>query len=280
MQETRINVPTGKCLHDALSQTMSAFQDRLGPNDRGFLLRIFRNGLTDYIDRLNAIGFSRHARVLDAGCGFGQWSLALAQLNDAVSACDISKLRVDFLAETSALLKVANLTSSIAPLDALPYPDNHFDAVFCYGVIFLTPWRKSLVELVRVLKPDGKLYVNANGVGWYLHLWHSQHNKTDDYDPRAIAARSFSDTLRYERQEQFEAGMNLIIEPDILRQAENWCQVRWQHQAGEGRLHTVPAMPAPKPFFQAEYHGANGVYELLGVKRSSDPFGMLRAKRQ
>ena len=99
----------------------------------------------------------------------------------------------------------------------MPYPDNCFDLVFCYGVIFLTPWRQSLGELSRVLKTGGKLYVNANGLGWYNYLWKEEHNKTTDYDPKAVAAQSFSSTLRYNREGYYEQGTNLIIEPKQIQ---------------------------------------------------------------
>jgi len=276
--ETRAAPTADARMRQALESTKSAFHDRLGSNDLGFLDRVYRQGLSVYVDRLNAIGFSRHQSVLDAGCGFGQWSLALTQLNDAVSACDVSTLRIELLSQMATVLNATNLTARVARLNALPYPDNHFDAAFCYSVIFLTPWRQSLAELARVLKPGGKLYVNANGVGWYLHLWHSEHNKTDDYDPRGIAARAFTDTLRYDREDLFEDGMNLIIDPKHLRDIAEGCQLQWQHQAGEGRLHVDPSAPAPKPFFQAEYRGHLGVYELLGVKSASAPAVSIRSE--
>ena len=46
---------------------------------------------------------------LDAGCGFGQWSLALASLNERVNACDVSQLRVDFLSDMVRQLDVTNV---------------------------------------------------------------------------------------------------------------------------------------------------------------------------
>jgi len=146
----------------------------LGSNDKLFIQRVYQGGLQKYIDRLMAIGFSGRHHVLDAGCGFGQWSLALASLNDRVDACDVSHLRVDFLSDMARQLDVTNVVIKISGIDIMPYPDNCFDLVYCYGVIFLTPWRQSLHELSRVLKPGGKLYVNANGLGWYNYLWNEE----------------------------------------------------------------------------------------------------------
>ena len=200
-------------LDTALNKSLAAHNNRIGHNDRLFLRRIYGEGLMKYQDRLHAIGFSEHDHVLDAGCGYGQWSLALAEMNRKVSSCDISSLRIDFLSDLTKNLELTNIDLKVSGIDVMPYPDDCFDAVFCYGVIFLTPWRQSLAELTRVLKPGGKLYVNANGLGWYIFLWESQHNKAEDYDPKAAAARTLTDTLKYDRGEAYEVGMNLIIDP-------------------------------------------------------------------
>lgn len=255
-------------LKTALNRTQSVNQDRIGHNDRLFLQRIYGEGLNKYIDRLRAIGFANQGNVLDAGCGFGQWSLALAGMNQTVSACDISPLRVEFLADLSRELTIPNLDFRVSGIDVLPYADASFDAVFCYGVIFLTPWRKSLVELTRVLKPGGTLYVNANGLGWYIFLWREEHNKADDYDPRMIVARTFADTLSYDRDGIYQSGMNLIIEPNDLEMEIRKLGFSNIHTAPEGELHLNPDTPAPKPFFKGEYYGQAGVYEVLAKKQS------------
>ena len=46
-------------------------------NDKLFIQRVFSKGLDSYINRLEAIGFTKKSKVLDAGCGYGQWSIAL-----------------------------------------------------------------------------------------------------------------------------------------------------------------------------------------------------------
>ncbi len=264
MGNMQIKTPNMKAI---LTKVQSMHQHRIGQNDQMFLQRVYGEGLGKYIDRLRAIGFTGHEHVLDAGCGYGQWSLALANLNRLVSACDVSPLRMDFLKDMSAELAVSNLDFRVSGIDALPYSDASFDAVFCYGVIFLTPWRKSLMELARVLKPGGTLYVNANGLGWYIFLWQEEHNKAEDYDPKAIAARTFADTLRYEREQTYELGMNLIIEPENLETELLKLGFSNLYREREGGLHLNLDVPAPKPFFKGEYYGQPGVYEVVAEKK-------------
>jgi len=254
-------------LDDALNKSLAANANRIGHNDRLFLQRIYEEGLIKYQDRLRAIGFSEHAHVLDAGCGYGQWSLSLCEMNALVSSCDISPLRIDFLSDLAKNLGVANLDLKVSGIDALPYPDACFDAVFCYGVIYLTPWRKSLAELARVLKPGGKLYVNANGPGWYMFLWHEELNKADDYDPKAIAAQTFADTLRYDREGVHEPGMNVIIEPKSMETEMQRLGLQDITNGPEGTLHLNKTVAAPEAFFLGEYFGQVGVFEVCGTKR-------------
>ena len=249
-----------------LHQIRLHYGSNIGDNDYQFLERIYCDGLHKYLSRLKAIGFSGNERVLDAGCGYGQWSLALAQLNKMVSCCDISSLRISVLKKLTSEIGITNLFSEVSGLDMMPYPDRYFDSVFCYGVIFLTPWRKSLAELTRVLKPGGKLYVNANGMGWYMFLWKEEHNKADDYDPKAIAAQTFLDTLRYDRDGVYKQGMNLIIEPESLAAELRRLGFQDIKLDAEGCLHLNQNVPAPKSFFKGEYYGLPGIFEVSGTK--------------
>lgn len=253
-------------LSAALNKSLAVHANRIGHNDHLFLQRIFGEGLMKYQDRLNAIGFSDYDHVLDAGCGYGQWSLALAEMNRNISSCDISSLRIDLLSDLTKNLGATNLDLKVSGIDAMPYPDAYFDAVFCYGVIFLTPWRQSLAELTRVLKPGGKLYVNANGLGWYVFLWQEEHNKADDYDPKAIAAQTFADTLKYDRDKIYVPGMNLIIEPKSIEAEMNYLGFNDIKFGPEGTLYLNQSVAAPKPFFKGDYYGQLGVYEIFGAK--------------
>lgn len=236
-------------------------------NDKAFFRRVFSRRMAEYINRVRAIGFSGLDCVLDAGCGFGQWSLALATVNNNVVACDSSPVRVEILRSLAGALKLPNIEVAQAALPSLPYRDAMFDAAFCYGVIFLTPWRRSLEELRRVLKPGGQLYITANDIGWYNFLWRQEHNKTDDYDPKRVAANVWRDTLAYDRDEFFHPGMNLLVEQRALEHELAALGFEDATSGPEGTLRLDPHAPAPEQFFSESQFLGIGVYETVSRKQ-------------
>ncbi len=133
--------------------------------EREFLRSEFAPGLEYYVARVDRLLF-RGRRVLDAGCGAGQWSLALAQRFENVDAVDLNKQRLGVLRAVAERMGVANVRPCHGSLENLPYGDGTFDAVFCYGVIMLTYVERTLAELHRVLRPGGRLYLCLNADGW------------------------------------------------------------------------------------------------------------------
>jgi SAM-dependent methyltransferase len=246
-------------------------QQNLGDNAQRFISRVYRDGLQKYINRIAAIGFTGQSSMLDAGCGFGQWSLALASKNIRVHACDISKQRVEFVNHLVTDMGLDNLDVSLSSLNSLPFPDASFDAIFCYGVIHALPWRATLEEFKRVLKPGGKLYFTANGLGWYIFLFQEEYNKAKDYDPKKVAANALLDTLNYDREGVYRPGMNIIIEPDCLQVELNSLAFHDIMVSGEGSLHLDKEAEKPEPFFESKYYGMLGVFECMCTLATDEP---------
>jgi ubiquinone/menaquinone biosynthesis C-methylase UbiE len=143
----------------------------------------FGRGLPYYLQRLDRLAFQGD-RVLDAGCGVGQWSLALAQRFQHVDAIDLKGDRLDTLKIVVDRLGVDNITIQQGSVTAIPYEDNTFDAIFCYGVIMFTPIQETLKEFERVLKPGGRVYICLNGYGWFKNL---KETKPDPVNQRYMA---------------------------------------------------------------------------------------------
>ncbi len=104
-------------------------------------------------------------RVLDAGCGTGRNFPLLAVAGvTAFEGCDLS---------ARSLAKAALRGARVAQADAeqLPYRDASFDRVLStYVLTSVANWRRALEELVRVLKPGGRLVVSDDRLppGWFL----------------------------------------------------------------------------------------------------------------
>ena len=99
--------------------------------------------------------------VLDIGCGAGVDSLVAAQLVGAggrVVGLDVTPAMVERARASLSRLGLANVTFQVGEAEALPFPDNDFDAVISNGVFNLTlDKEKALHEAHRVLKPGGRL---------------------------------------------------------------------------------------------------------------------------
>lgn len=117
----------------------------------------------------------RGKTCLDAGCGGGRYLVALARLGAArVEGIDISDKAVD---AANARLAARGLSGQAraqrASVLEIPFPDAAFDYVVSSGVIHHTPDpKKGFSELVRVLKPGGKLFLSVYGRGglvWMLN---------------------------------------------------------------------------------------------------------------
>lgn len=111
------------------------------------------------------------SRVLDAGCGIGQISGRYAD-RYTIFGIDEQKQAIDYCIECWQGNYVKGSLYNI------PYEDNFFDLVlFLDAIEHLDNPVKALVELKRILKPEGKILVctmNYDSPLWFIleHTWH------------------------------------------------------------------------------------------------------------
>lgn len=101
----------------------------------------------------------RGQHVLEIGCGAGTDSLQFARAGAILSAVDLTAAAVALTRERLAL---NDLSGEIQQGDAenLPFPDNHFDLVYSWGVLHHTPdTERAFDETFRVLKPGGRIVI-------------------------------------------------------------------------------------------------------------------------
>lgn len=110
---------------------------------------------------------------LDAGCGGGRYSIALALIGaKKVYGIDISKNSIKDACKRAKNFKINNINFTTASLEKLPFKSKSFDFVICSGVIHHTAnSEKAMSEIARVLHKGGRLYVliyATGGIRWPL----------------------------------------------------------------------------------------------------------------
>jgi ubiquinone/menaquinone biosynthesis C-methylase UbiE len=99
-------------------------------------------------------------RVLDVGCGTGVLAMAIKSRVGAsdVHGIDASPEMIE-VANEKAAQAGCEVHWQVALVEALPFPEAHFDLVTCSLVLHHLPGdlrRKGLAEVKRVLKPSGR----------------------------------------------------------------------------------------------------------------------------
>ncbi|HZC42381.1 MAG TPA: class I SAM-dependent methyltransferase [Streptosporangiaceae bacterium] len=109
--------------------------------------------------RLHALGEVAGRRVLELGCGAGQWSRSLAAEGAIVAGVDLSEAQ---LAAAASAMGAARFPLVQAAAEQLPFASGSFDLVFCdHGGLSWAPPQLAVPEAARVLRRGGRLVFNA-----------------------------------------------------------------------------------------------------------------------
>lgn len=103
-------------------------------------------------------------RALEIGCsrGYGTKIIKKHFNPKNIIAIDLDEKMIKI-----AQKRNKDATVSFKAMDAsqLDFPDNHFDAIFDFGIIHHIPnWRDCLKELKRVLKPNGEVILEEASI--------------------------------------------------------------------------------------------------------------------
>lgn len=122
--------------------------------------------ITDALEQdliLELIGQPDGKAVLDVGCGDGILALELSRRSANVVGVDASEDMIA-AARMRAKERGADVRFDIARAEALPFEATSFDVVIAVTVLcFVEDAAAALNEMVRVLKPDGRLIVGELG---------------------------------------------------------------------------------------------------------------------
>ena len=141
------------------------------------------------------LGLPEDSLVLDAGCGEGPVSVALAKAYKfRLEGVDLLDFNVAKAKKRALKNNVADRTNfQTGDYSKLSFPDNHFDGVFMIETFVHAPdYKKVLAELSRVLKPGGKIVISEYTKSPEDELTHKQ-NKIYDEIIQYTSCPAFSD---------------------------------------------------------------------------------------
>lgn len=101
-------------------------------------------------------------KILDLGCGAGRHVFFMGREGIVPYGIDYSEAGIQFTKESMNEYGMSNYAENmrVGSLTQLPYKDNFFEGVICYGVLYYLNTEeihKAVDEMKRVLKPGGKI---------------------------------------------------------------------------------------------------------------------------
>ncbi|CAN5234003.1 methyltransferase domain-containing protein [soil metagenome] len=120
--------------------------------------------------------------VLDVAAGTGEPGLTMATMltNGKVYITDIAENMVAIARENATRRGIKNVETITAEVSDLPFADNTFDVISCrFGFMFFPDMELAATEMVRVLKPGGRIAASVWNVGeknfWVTAIMNSIH---------------------------------------------------------------------------------------------------------
>jgi Methylase involved in ubiquinone/menaquinone biosynthesis len=161
-------------------------------------------------------------KVLDAGCGTGNFSMKLAGRGAQVTGIDLST-EMMAVAQEKARRRALDIQFMEMNIYSLDFPDNYFDGVFSMAVFeTLVESEKAFRELMRVLKPGKFLMI---GTIRKDSAWGRSYEKRIKEDPNTIYRYSVFKSLQefeeVDREHLIRTGQCLFIPPGVPEEQYN-----------------------------------------------------------
>ncbi|TKX34362.1 class I SAM-dependent methyltransferase [Campylobacter taeniopygiae] len=136
--------------------------------------------------------FKKNDQILDLGCGGGRHVKFLAENDFIAYGVDYS---ANGIKATQELLDLYKLKAElkIASVDNIPYEDEKFEGVICYGVLYYNSKEvieKAAKEIYRVLKKDGIAYMVVRNTNDYRYLNNEKISKYEVFIDEKDALKS------------------------------------------------------------------------------------------
>ena len=163
-------------------------------------------------------------KVLDVGCGTGNFSVKLAQAGCQITGVDLSADMLKIARQKAARYKELNLEFKLMDFNQLDFENDSFDAVFSMTAFeFAQNPAHVYAELLRVLKPGGQLLI---GVIRRDSNWGEYYQEKAKSNPDSVF--NFANLQSLEQMEDLDrdnlvkSGECLFIPHDCEEPLANW----------------------------------------------------------
>lgn len=137
------------------------------------IMNLSHSGVTDW--GLKHVQIGEDLTILDVGCGGGRTIQKLAALASKGKVCGVDYANGSVTASRARnvnLIDAGRVEIKQASVSQIPYPDNTFDLVTAVETQYYWPdMIKDMQEILRVLKPGGKLLIIAESYGGGKFDW-------------------------------------------------------------------------------------------------------------
>ena len=203
--------------------------------------------------------------VLDAACGYGQWTYPLAELNKNVIGVEVDESRIHATRDILENMDVSNVNLEQGDIEDLDLPHEKFDGIFCYSALMFTDYPKTLRGFYNLLKPGGHLYFSTNDIGWYFYNILNEHNQSKDFSPSEMGMNAIYNSIKYFSGSGHERGEMIVRPREQVIQELNEIGFIVDQVGGDGKI-DVLGEGGGVPFFDEFYRGFPMIYEVLCKK--------------
>jgi ubiquinone/menaquinone biosynthesis C-methylase UbiE len=132
--------------------------------ERWYVNSPFRAGLQKLVMQWfkSTMPLKARSNVLEIGCGRGVGARMLLRNFEPNQLCllDVDAGMIKKARQLLASNGKTQISFYVGNATHLPFEDDYFDAVFGFGFLHhVTAWRSGLTEIARVLKSEGKYYI-------------------------------------------------------------------------------------------------------------------------
>lgn len=170
------------------------FHDKLHKNSKGRFENVFykaiRNAWDDFFNYLNLN--VKNSEVLDYGCGVGPIIEKVVKFHPKkITGIDISEVSVN-KAKEKFKNSNKNIELFVDNCESTNFQENKFDLVYGLGILHHLQLSKSINEISRILKPNGKfIFIEPLGTNPVINFYRSITPKSRSKDEHPLVSKDF-----------------------------------------------------------------------------------------